>query len=116
MHNKKKIKQVIIKKEDQAGLSNFNALNFPDIYYYLNKKCDDSYDVITSLEEQILNEQVSREQTEKQYEKRLEDQRIKFSAEEVKLMTRIGDLEEKLKTFRDFGDKKEELEANVCDF
>ena len=32
-----------------------------DVYYYLNKKCDDAYEIIASLEEQILTEQADRE-------------------------------------------------------
>ena len=39
-----------------------------DIYYYLNKKCDESFDVIASLEEQLHSEQADREAVEKAYE------------------------------------------------
>ena len=39
-----------------------------DIYYYLNKKCDESFDVIASLEEQLRSEQADREVAEKAYE------------------------------------------------
>lgn len=44
-----------------------------DIYYFLNKKCDESYEVIGKLEGQLITEQVDREQAEKMYEKRISE-------------------------------------------
>ena len=56
-----------------------------DIYYYLNKKCDDSYEVIATLEEQLLTEQGDREVAEKMYEDRLASTTLAFEMEEGKL-------------------------------
>ena len=64
-----------------------------DIYYYLNKKCDESFEVIASLEEQLLHEQSDREVSEKSYESRLEEMRLASSNTESKLQAKISDLE-----------------------
>lgn len=89
-------------KEDQA-----------DIYYYLNKKCDDGYEIIGSLEEQIISEQHARENAEKVYEKRLDELRSKFAGEEIRYMSKIAELEDKLKGLRDFVDRKDEIERTM---
>ena len=39
-------------------------LDHQDVYYYLNKKLDDNFETISSLEEQIINEQGDREISE----------------------------------------------------
>jgi len=64
-----------------------------DIYYYLNKKCDESFEVIASLEEQLLHEQSDREVSEKSYESRPEEMRLASSNTESKLQAKISDLE-----------------------
>ena len=64
-----------------------------DIYYYLNKKCDESFEVIASLEEQLLNEQSDREVSEKGFENRYEELRMSAGQAEVKLHAKISDLE-----------------------
>lgn len=84
-----------------------------DIYYYLNKKLDENYETIQSLEEQILNEQNDRENQEKALEKAIEDMKYKFAAEKSKYMGRISDLEEKLLSFKEFSENKEELDNNL---
>lgn len=84
-----------------------------DIYFYLNKKLDDNYEVISSLEEQILTEQSDREQSEKMYEKQIEDMKAKQANEEHKLNSRIMDLEEKLQILKEFSDQKQELDENL---
>jgi predicted negative regulator of RcsB-dependent stress response len=72
-----------------------------DIYYYLNKKCDESFEVIASLEEQLLNEQSDREISEKGYESKLEELRIQSSNTEAKLHAKISDLESRLHKITD---------------
>ena len=64
-----------------------------DIYYYLNKKCDESFEVIASLEEQLLNEQSDREVSEKGFENRYEELRMSTGQTEAKLHAKISDLE-----------------------
>jgi len=44
-----------------------------DIYFFLNRKCDESYEVIAALEEQLMTEQKDRENVEKQLERQIED-------------------------------------------
>eukprot|EP01031_Cornospumella_fuschlensis_P008685 gene8685-10702_t len=63
-------------KDDQA-----------DIYYFLNKKCDESFEIIATLEEQLLNEQADREISEKLYESKIEELRVSSSGNEAKLQT-----------------------------
>jgi len=67
-----------------------------DIYYYLNKKCDESFEVIASLEEQLLNEQSDRELSEKGFENKYEELRMSAGQTEVKLHAKITDLESRL--------------------
>ena len=84
-----------------------------DIYYYLNKKLDDSYEVISKLEQQIITEQSDREIAEKSYEKRIEELRTKIVHEEARFLSRINDLEERLQTLKEFGDQKDEVDRNL---
>ena len=84
-----------------------------DVYYYLNKKCDDNFEVISQLEEQILTEQNAREAAEKGYEKRIEDMKQKFGFEEVKYQSKIADLEDKNQSLKDFGERRDEMEKNL---
>jgi DNA repair ATPase RecN len=84
-----------------------------DIYYYLNKKCDDNFEIIGHLEEQIINEQNSRETAEKAYEKKIEDMKSKFGFEEVRYQARIADLEDKNQSLKDFGERRDEMEKNL---
>lgn len=101
--NIKELKEKLVQqKEDQT-----------DIYYYLNKKCDESFEVIASLEEQILNEQADREIAEKLYENRLEDMKNAALSTETKLNTRIVELENKLEMLNTFSETKDETERNL---
>lgn len=84
-----------------------------DIYFYLNKKLDDNYEIISALEEQLLTEQADRERAEKQYERIIEELKSKGLAEEQKLNSRIMDLEEKIQVLKDFSDQKQELDENL---
>jgi len=84
-----------------------------DIYYYLNKKLDDNYELIASLETQILNEQADREISEKIFEKKVEELESKAESDEIKANSRINDLEEKLANLREFEDIKEEQDRKL---
>lgn len=89
-------------KEDQS-----------DIYYYLNKKCDESFEVIASLEEQILNEQTDREIAEKLYESKIEEIKQVAQSTELKLNAKIIDLESRLEMLKSFNESKGEMEENL---
>jgi hypothetical protein len=84
-----------------------------DIYYYLNKKLDENYETICGLEEQILTEQTDRENNEKLLEKSIEDLKARAASDKLKYTTRIHELEEKLESFREFSENKDELDRNL---
>jgi chromosome segregation ATPase len=98
---KEQLKQ---QKDDQA-----------DIYYYLNKKCDESFEIIASLEEQISNEQNDREITEKSYETRLEESRTNYANMESKFTAKLGELENRLEMVNKYGESKDEMERALND-
>jgi chromosome segregation ATPase len=91
-------------KDDQA-----------DIYFYLNKKCDESFEVIASLEEQLSNEQSDREVSEKLYEAKLEEARTSYANMETKLNAKIGELESRLEMMNKYGESKDEMDRNLTD-
>lgn len=91
-------------KDDQA-----------DIYYFLNKKCDESFEIIATLEEQLLNEQADREISEKLYESKIEELRVSSSGNEAKLQTRVTDLENRLEMLNHFAESKDETERVMKD-
>lgn len=84
-----------------------------DVYFYLNKKLDDNYDVINSLEEQIIREQNEREISEKEYENALEAAQAKLVSEEGRYKSKIFELEDKLEQVRDFVGRRGELEEEL---
>ncbi len=105
---------VIVEQSNKTKEENEQrAKDQADVYYYLNKKLDDNYELIHSLEEQIMREQSEREVSEKEYEKTIEQLNAKFSAEEVKYKMRITDLEDKVETIREFIEQKTNLEAKL---
>lgn len=73
-----------------------------DIYYYLNKKCDESFEIIASLEEQLSSEQSDREIAEKIYENRIEEQRVHLLNMDSRTASRIAELESKVTKFQFF--------------
>lgn len=44
-----------------------------DVYYYLHKKLDDNYDVISALERQLMVETADREKAETEFARRIDD-------------------------------------------
>lgn len=101
--NIKELKEKLIQqKDDQA-----------DIYYYLNKKCDESFEVIASLEEQIINEQTEREISEKVYENRIDELKSAHVAMEAKYTSKISELETRLEMLNSFSEEKEESEKTL---
>ena len=101
--NIKELKEKLTQqKDDQA-----------DIYYYLNKKCDESFEVIASLEEQIINEQTDREIAEKMYENKVEELKAAQVVMEGKYTSKISELETRLEMLNSFSEEKEESEKNL---
>ena len=62
-----------------------------DVYYYLHKKLDDNYDVISALERQLMVETADREKAETEYARQIEELEIRRDEE-------LGPLKEKLIT------------------
>jgi len=101
--NIKELKEKLAQqKDDQA-----------DIYFYLNKKCDEGFEVIASLEEQIINEQTDREIAEKLYENKIEELKSTHQVMEAKHLSKIEELETRLEMLNSFSEEKEESERNL---
>lgn len=84
-----------------------------DVYYYLNKKLDENYEIIHNLEEQILREQSEREVSEKEYEQNIEQLNAKIAADEAKNKSKIFDLEDRLEAMRDFIEQKSVMQQKL---
>ena len=84
-----------------------------DVYYYLNQKCDNSYEVIATLEEQLLSEQNDREVEEKRYEQRYLQTVGVAEVEQQRLNAVIKKQAEKLGGLDDFMAQKEEMEEQM---
>lgn len=69
----------ICTKEDQG-----------DVYYYLHKKLDDNYDVISALERQLMVETADRKKAETEYARQIEELEIRKDDE-------LGPLKQKLR-------------------
>lgn len=98
-------------KERISQLTNDSS----DIYYYLNKKCDDNFEVIQSLEGQLLNEQTDREINEKINEKRIEELEHRIKMDTRDYTDRIKELEIKLEEFITFDLLKTQFEQEISD-
>jgi hypothetical protein len=98
-------------KERISQLTNDSS----DIYYYLNKKCDDNFEVIQSLEGQLLNEQTDREINEKINEKRIEELEHRIKMDTRDYTDRIKELEIKLEEFIIFDLLKTQFEQEISD-
>jgi len=83
-----------------------------DIYFYLNKKCDESFEVISRLEEQIISEQADREVSEKTYETKIEEIKLNSTLTEAKLNAKIIDLENKLEALTRFSETKDDFDRD----
>lgn len=59
-----------------------------DVYFYLHKKLDDNYDVISALEGQLLTEELERKASEEKYASDMESDMKTFAAEEQVLKER----------------------------
>ena len=84
-----------------------------DVYYYLNKKCDDGFEVISSLEEQLLAEQADREVAERLYETRIEDLTQQLEAQGQDMGAKIAMLEKELAGMQAFAAKKGAMEKEI---
>ncbi|CAM9833495.1 unnamed protein product, partial [Hapterophycus canaliculatus] len=88
-------------KEDQS-----------DVYYYLHKKLDDNYDVISALERQLMVETADREKAETEYARQIEDLEIRRDEELGPLKERLMTEEEQLNGLHEAAKNKKEADAN----
>lgn len=87
-----------------------------DIYFYLNKKCDDSYNIVAQLEEQISMEQQDRENCERALEQRIAELENKICSDEERSRVKIGVLEDKLTGLEKFHDTQILLERQIQEY
>eukprot|EP00903_Cladosiphon_okamuranus_P009818 g9331.t1 len=88
-------------KEDQS-----------DIYYYLHKKLDDNYDVISALERQLMVETADREKAETEYARQIEELEIRRDEELGPLKEKLITEEEQLNGMHEASKNKREADAN----
>lgn len=69
-----------------------------DIYYYLHKKLDDNYDVISALERQLMVETADREKAETEYGGHIDDLEHRMDEELAPLNDKLITLEEQVRT------------------
>ena len=86
-----------------------------DIYFYLNKKCDDAYNMIAQLEEQLSAEQQDREICEKGFEDQVSSLQNLLKNERETSKQTIQKLEDKLVALYSFETMKDKLEAQVAE-
>jgi len=86
-----------------------------DIYFYLNKKCDDAYNMIAKLEEQLSSEQQDRELCEKALEDQVSSLQNLLKNERETSKQTIQKLEDKLVALYSFETMKDKLEAQVAE-
>lgn len=84
-----------------------------DIYFFLNKKLDDNYEIMSSLEQQLVQEQAARERLDTALKQQAQESRTKVSTLETRHKARVAELEEKLQHLQEFSERKEELEHNL---
>mmetsp|Transcript_50506 Transcript_50506/g.99767 ORF Transcript_50506/g.99767 Transcript_50506/m.99767 type:complete len:628 (+) Transcript_50506:105-1988(+) len=107
-----KLKLLVNIKDLKEKLVQQNA-DQADIYFYLNKKCDECFEVIASLEEQIINEQTDREIAEKMYENKIEEMKSAQVFMESRYVSKLSELETRLEMLNSFSEEKEESERNL---
>ncbi|GMH93306.1 hypothetical protein TL16_g12591 [Triparma laevis f. inornata] len=84
-----------------------------DVYFYLHKKLDDNYDVISSLEGQLLSEELERKAGEEKYAIDMEEDKKTFAGEEQKPKESLREVEEKLYGLKDVDGYKQETEQEM---
>ncbi|CBJ33834.1 conserved unknown protein [Ectocarpus siliculosus] len=87
-------------KEDQS-----------DVYYYLHKKLDDNYDVISALQRQLMVETADREKAEKEYTRQIEELEARRDEELGPLKEKLMTEEEQLNGMHEAAKNKQEADA-----
>ncbi|CAM9952650.1 unnamed protein product, partial [Ectocarpus fasciculatus] len=82
-----------------------------DVYYYLHKKLDDNYDVISALQRQLMVETADREKAEKEYTSKIEELEIRRDEELGPLKEKLMTEEEQLNGMHEAAKNKQEADA-----
>jgi hypothetical protein len=98
---------------DVKAESEQRARDQSDIYFYLNKKLDENFDVIQKLEEQLIREQADREVAEKEYEETIDKLTRKMANDDHKHSAKITDLEDKLEALKEFSVKRDQIDQEM---
>ena len=84
-----------------------------DVYFYLHKKLDDNYDIISKLENQVLTEALDRKNALEGYHATMDADKAKYDEEMGTLKSRLTEVDEKLYTLREDGNYKTEIEVEM---
>lgn len=114
VNEESKLKLLMEVKDLQSSLSTAKE-DQRDIYFYLNKKCDDSYEMIAQLEEQLSLEQEDRERCERALEQRVAELEGKLRTEEERSRQQINILEDKLSGLEKFHETQIKLERQITE-
>ena len=106
---------LLLKVKDLQDELDVKMKDQKDVYFYLNKKCDDSYNMIAQLEEQLSAEQLDREVCEKGYEERIAALTLQLKNEQESSRQTISNLEDKLMSFSSFHDTKVRLDTRISE-
>ncbi|CAM9582006.1 unnamed protein product, partial [Choristocarpus tenellus] len=86
--------------------------NENDKYYYLHKRLDDNYDLISDLERQLMVETADREKAETGYALKIGELEHQRDEELEPLKERVVSMEEQINGMHEAADNKRECDAN----
>jgi hypothetical protein len=105
--------KLLLNIKDLQGKLDQQKEDQQDIYFYLNKKCDDSYEIISNLEEQILTEQAGREKAEREYEKKIEDLNAELRQQKNSYESVIEEMRIEMEILQQFAKEKDDIEKRL---
>jgi hypothetical protein len=101
-----KKKEVVKKHREMEGEVEQQKKDQSDIYFFLHKKLDDNYDIISDLEKQQLTEGIDREEVERNYREEIELDQKEFEAKENEFKEQIRLVDNKLFGLKDIDEFK----------
>jgi hypothetical protein len=84
-----------------------------DVYFFLHKKLDDNYDIISGMENQLLSESLDRKNAVEGYRKTIDEDQLSYDEVMTQLRNRQGEIDEKLFSLKEVGSYKEEIEGEM---
>jgi hypothetical protein len=101
-----KKKEIVRKQRKMVGEVEQQKKDQSDIYFFLHKKLDDNYDIISDLEKQQLTESIDREATERNYLEEIEQDAKEFETKENEFKEQIRLIDSKLFGLKDIDEFK----------